>query len=180
MESDECLYSGRGVRGTPKGPDRRSFRDRSGRGSPSVGAVAHAKTKESRVHGLSREEGGAEDRGGDVRASTVARGHTAVRSRAAGTASIRCILLRRGLSSRQRRRGTVGRPSSSDGGAARGRRACLLIHDVRVARTCGGSHNQARSVSLRSAGCAERTQTETHGASTTVACGLRLTGLSAR
>jgi len=58
--------------------DRRPFRDRSGRGCPSVGAVAHAGTKKSAVNGLSRGEGGAEDGGGDVSVSTVARGLTGV------------------------------------------------------------------------------------------------------
>jgi len=170
----EAFAAGRGA------PDRRSFRDWRGRGCPSVGAVAHAGTKESAVHGLSRGEGGVEDRGGDVSASTVTRGHTGVRSGAAGAASMRCIRLRRGFASEQRRRGTLDRPSSSCGGAERGRRACLRIHDAWVARTCGGSHNKARSVALSSADCAAMTQPEPHGASTDVACGLRLTGLSAR
>jgi len=132
--------------------------------APLGGASPHtAGTKESAVHGLSRGEGGAKDRGGDVNASTVARGHTGVRSRAAGTASIRCTWLRRGLSSRQSRRGTPDRLSSPGGGAARGRRARLRIHDARVARKCGRSHTKARSVSLSSANCAAMTQTEPHG-----------------
>jgi len=45
-------------------PDRRSFRYRCRRGRQSVRAAAQAGTTESAVHGLSRGEGGTEDRGG--------------------------------------------------------------------------------------------------------------------
>jgi len=143
-----------------EGPDRRSFWDWSGWGCALVGAVAHAGTKESAVHSSSRGEGGAQNRRGDLIASIVTWGQARVRSRAAGTASIRCISLRRGLASGQRRRGTLDRPSSRGGGAARGRRACLRIHDARVARTCRGSQKKSHSVGLSAADCAATTQRE--------------------
>jgi len=152
MERVDCFYSGRGVRGRPRRP-RQTVTPRQERARLSVG----------RRCGARRDEG-----------------------KCATQLEPRRGWCERQLRSREcenrwkRRRGTLVRPSIPGGGAARGRRACLRIHDARVARTCGGSHNKGRRVALSSPDWSAMTQSEPHGASTAVACGLRLTGLSAR
>jgi len=88
-------------RGTP---GRLLYRDRNARGSLSVGAAAYAGARASAVSGMSRGEGGPDDRGGDMSASSVPRGRRGIRPRAAGTAVIGYSWLRWGLAPVQRRR----------------------------------------------------------------------------